>query len=140
VPTARLDYFCLVTFVINIYSTIMGKLKNGAFGHLSGRIGNMVCYTVNGENLVREVGQSTTPPTEKKLANHQRMAVVNKFQKPLLPFLNLSFAKAAIEAGQNPYIAAISFNKINALKGEYPFIEMDSEQPVHVVIVFPAWR
>jgi hypothetical protein len=103
----------------------MGKLKNGAFGHVSGRIGNLVCYTVNGENIVREVGHNSTPPTEKKLANYQRMTVVNKFQKPLLPFLNIGFAKAAMEAGQNPYNTAMSLNKINALQGEYPFIEMD---------------
>ncbi|HMI02399.1 MAG TPA: DUF6266 family protein [Pedobacter sp.] len=103
----------------------MGKLKNGAFGHLSGRVGNLVCYTVNGENVVREVGHNSTPPTEKKLANYQRMKVVNQFQKPLLPFLNVGFAQAAMKAGQNPYNTAMSFNKINALQGEYPFIEMD---------------
>jgi len=100
VPCAHLYYFCLLIFVNVIYSTIMGKLKNGAFGHVSGRIGNLVCYTVNGENLVREVGQNSTPPTERKLANYQRMAVVNQFQKSLLPVLNIGFAKVAIEAGQ----------------------------------------
>ncbi|HKG08209.1 MAG TPA: DUF6266 family protein [Pedobacter sp.] len=103
----------------------MGKLKNGAFGHVSGRIGNLVCYTLNGENVVRQVGHNSKPPTEKKLDNYQRMTVVNQFQKPLLPFLNIGFAKAAMEADQNPYNTAISFNKINALKGDFPFIEMD---------------
>jgi hypothetical protein len=125
VQEVHLGYFLQLIFVANIYSIVMGKLKNGAFGHITGRIGNLVCYTLNGENIAREVGHNSKPPTEKKLANYQRMTVVNQFQKPLLPFLNIGFAKAAMEAGQNPYNEAISFNKVNALKGEYPFIEMD---------------
>jgi len=103
----------------------MGKLKNGAFGHLNGRIGNLVFYTLNGENIARISGRSTKPPTEKQLDNYQRMAVVNQFQKPLLPFLNIGFAKAGMDSGQKPYNDALSYNKINALQGEYPLIGMD---------------
>ena len=103
----------------------MGKLKNGAFGHVTGRIGNLVCYTLNGENVTRQVGTINKAPTEKKLANYQGLTIANTFQKTILPFINLGFAKAAMQNRQNPYNEAMSFNKKHALKGNYPFIEMD---------------
>lgn len=103
----------------------MGKLKNGVFGHLTGRVGNLVCYTLKGKNIARAVGEITKPPSRKKLANYQQMEVINTFQKTILPFLNTGFAKAGLDNGQNPYNEAMSYNKKNALKGAYPAIEMD---------------
>jgi hypothetical protein len=120
-----LELFLAHDLCVIKYLSLMGKLKNGAFGHLTGRVGNLICYTLNGENITRQVGEISKPATEKKLANYQKMTVTNIFQKTILPFLNVGFAKAAMDKKQNPYNEAMSFNKKNALKGEYPFIEMD---------------
>ena len=103
----------------------MGTLDNGPFGHLNGRVGNLVSYTLKGKNVVRVAGKSAKPPTLAKLANYQRMKVVNAFLKPMLAFLNLGFAKAVEDTDRNPYNEAVSFNKKYALQGVYPNISMD---------------
>jgi hypothetical protein len=103
----------------------MGTLDNGPFGHLNGRVGNLVSYTLKGKNVVRVAGKSAKPPTLAKLANYQRMKVVNAFLKPILAFLNLGFAKAVEDTDRNPYNEAVSFNKKYALQGVYPNISMD---------------
>jgi hypothetical protein len=103
----------------------MGTLDNGPFGHLNGRVGNLVSYTLKGKNVVRVAGKSAKPPTLAKLANYQRMKVVNAFLKPMLAFLNLGFAKAVEDTDRNPYNEAVSFNKKYALQGVYPNINMD---------------
>lgn len=103
----------------------MGTLNNGPFGHLNGRVGNLVSYTLKGKNVVRAAGKSAKPPTLAKLANYQRMSVTNTFLKPLLAFLNLGFAKAVEDTDRNPYNEAVSFNKKSALQGVYPNISMD---------------
>ncbi|WP_285060087.1 DUF6266 family protein [Pedobacter ginsengisoli] len=103
----------------------MGTLNNGPFGHLNGRVGNLVSYTLKGKNVVRAAGKSTKPPTLARLANYQRMKVVNAFLKPMLAFLNLGFAKAVEDTDRNPYNEAVSFNKKYALQGAYPNINMD---------------
>jgi hypothetical protein len=61
------------------YLSVMGKLKNGAFGHLTGRIGNLICYTLNGQNITREIGTITKAPTEKKLATYDRTMLLLYF-------------------------------------------------------------
>ncbi|TKC02935.1 DUF6266 family protein [Pedobacter frigoris] len=103
----------------------MGTLDNGAFGHLRGKVGNLVSYTLNGKNVVRELGETTKPPTKPKLANYQKMAVVNAFLKPILPFIKLGFAFAIQGTDHNQHNEAVSYNKRFALQGEYPNIEMD---------------
>lgn len=103
----------------------MGTLNNGPFGHLNGRVGNLVSYTLKGKNVVRSAGKSAKPPTLAKLANYQRMKVVNEFLKPMLAFLNPGFAKAVEDTDRNPYNEAVSFNKKYALQGVYPNISMD---------------
>lgn len=103
----------------------MGTLNNGPFGHMNGRVGNLVSYTLKGKNVVRAVGKSAEPPSLAKLANYQRMKVVNEFLKPMLAFLNLGFAKVVEDTDRNPYNEAVSYNKRYALQGVYPNITMD---------------
>lgn len=103
----------------------MGTINNGPFGHLNGRVGNLVSYTLNGKNVVRAAGSSAKPPTIPMLANYQRMRVVNRFLKPMVAFLNIGFAKTVENTDSNPYNEAVSYNKKHALQGEYPNIKMD---------------
>jgi hypothetical protein len=103
----------------------MGTLNNGPFGHLNGRVGNLVSYTLKGKNVVRAAGKSAKPPTKTMLTNYQRMKVVNAFLKPMLAFLNIGFAKAVEDTDRNPYNEAVSYNKKYALQGVYPNIVID---------------
>jgi len=103
----------------------MGTLNNGPFGHLHGRVGNLVSYTLKGKNVTRIIGKTSKAPTKGKLAQYQRMRVINKFQKPMLPYLNLGFAMEAEGTTSNAYNKAVSYNKTHALQGTYPDISMD---------------
>ncbi|MEJ2882621.1 DUF6266 family protein [Pedobacter sp. GR22-6] len=103
----------------------MGILKNGAFGHLNGRVGNLVSYTSKGKNVTRTIGHSDKAPSPAKLANYQKMAVVNAFLKPVLPFINLGFFFAVQGTDRNQHNEAVSYNKKHAMQGSYPDIHMD---------------
>ncbi|WP_285009132.1 DUF6266 family protein [Pedobacter faecalis] len=103
----------------------MGKLTAGPFGFVHGRIGNLVSYTLNGKNVTRIIGERTKPPTPKMLANYQRMTVVNAFLRNFVPFIKLGFAGVTEESDSNPYNAAVAYNKVHALQGAYPDIEMN---------------
>jgi hypothetical protein len=103
----------------------MGTLNNGPFGHLNGRVGNLVSYTLNGKNVTRIAGKTSKPPTVPKLAEYQRMRVTNNFLKPMLAYLNIGFAMEAEGTDSNAYNKALSYNKRYALQGDYPDISMD---------------
>lgn len=103
----------------------MGSLNNGPYGGLSGKVGNLVYYNLKGKNVVRKIGYTGKPPTPAKLANYQKMRVVNEFLQPILGFINVSFALAVAGTLKNPHNEELSYNKKNALQGEYPDISMD---------------
>lgn len=103
----------------------MGSLSNGLFGGFNGRVGNLVGYMLNGKNVIRLIGKTNKPPTLPKLANYQKMTVVNDFLRPLQNILKLGYRNEVIGTNRNTYNEALSFNKKHALKGEYPNISMD---------------
>lgn len=104
----------------------MGILKNGAFGAIIGTTGNLTGYVLNGQNVVRAKSEARTKPlSQKQLANCQKMTVLNEFFDGILPLLKAGFDIEARGTKYNYHNIATSYNKINALKGEYPDIEMD---------------
>lgn len=103
----------------------MGSIDNGIFGAFKGKIGNLVSYNLKGKHVVRIIGRSTKPPTEGQLAEYQKMTVVNAFLKPILGFINSGFSFAVEGSTKNPYNEALSYNKKNALQGQYPDITLD---------------
>lgn len=103
----------------------MGKLVGGPFGMLHGRVGNLVAYVLNGENVMRQIGRSTKPLTTARKANCEKMTVVNRFLQPALAYIQIGFRFEAAGTNRNAYNEAVSYNKMNALQGEYPNISMD---------------
>ncbi|MCX2453318.1 DUF6266 family protein [Pedobacter sp. PLR] len=103
----------------------MGSLNNGLFGAFNGRVGNLVGYTLNGKNVIRVIGHTTKPPTLPKLANFQKMTVVNEFLRKMQGFLKIGFQHEVLGTDRNTYNEALSYNKKHALKGEYPNISID---------------
>lgn len=103
----------------------MGKLKDGLFGGFSGRLGNLVGYTLNGKSIIRTIGHSTKPLTIGRKANCETMTVVNSFLKSNLNFIRTGFRLITAGTDQNFYNAAVSYNKKHAVQGEYPNISMD---------------
>ncbi|WP_316793748.1 DUF6266 family protein [Pedobacter frigoris] len=102
----------------------MSSVDFGPFGDYRGRLGNLVFYKLMGRQVVRRIGRSVSPSVA-QLAGWQRMSVVNAFLKPIMPFINVGYAVQAQESGMFPQNAAVSYLLRYAVKGSYPFLEMD---------------
>jgi len=103
----------------------MGKMPYGILGPVIGSIGNVTGYMLNGQNVSRVKDRKITHFTKNQLANQQRMTVLNEFFGFMGSFLKAGFGLAAQGTTKNYHNLATSYNKKNALKGEYPNIEMD---------------
>lgn len=103
----------------------MARFDKGLFGGFSGRLGNVVAYTLKGKTILRTVGTSTKPPTLLQLTVRQKMTVVNEVLKPILGLINVGFALAVVNTDKNPYNEATSYNTKHAMMGEYPNIAID---------------
>lgn len=103
----------------------MARLKNGILGHITGRVGDMIYYMLNGKLVARNISKiSTVPPSELQLASRARFAIANSFTKSVKNFVKVSFGEAK-GPGQNAYNKAISTVLLNALSGEYPEYTLD---------------
>ncbi|WP_449438666.1 DUF6266 family protein [Pedobacter steynii] len=103
----------------------MGKLKNGILGGVSGKVGTVTCYCLNGQEIVRSNGKNNNPPTIKQLNNYQQMEVISEFFNGMKPILKTGFGHEAIGTIKNYHNLAIEYNKPNALKGYFPDVEID---------------
>lgn len=107
----------------------MGKIKNGLTGIVTGSVGNHTYYELNGQNIARlKPRGKRTKRSEKQLSNEQRMAVINHFFRSINPFLKVGFELEAKGTTSNYHNKATSYNKVNAIKGEYPNFEIDYEK------------
>ncbi|MBB2147541.1 DUF6266 family protein [Pedobacter gandavensis] len=96
----------------------------GPYGHPSGKIGNVVFYMLNGQPVCRMNGKPGKPSI-KQLGNRQAMAVTMDLVAPMADFINVSFKQEAEGTVKNPHNLAVSYNKKEALIGEYPNIKVD---------------
>nr|WP_294877238.1 DUF6266 family protein [uncultured Pedobacter sp.] len=103
----------------------MGFLNGDKSYRYTGKVGNLVSYYILEKNVVRMVGIITKPPSIKQLICRQEMAVVIKFLYPFTEFIRAGFMLKAKAAVKYPHNLAVRYNKMNALKGLYPNIEMD---------------
>ncbi|WP_342328853.1 DUF6266 family protein [Pedobacter sp. FW305-3-2-15-E-R2A2] len=103
----------------------MGTLRNGLFGGFHGRVGNLVGYTLKGKHVIRMIGKSNKPLTPARKANCEKMKVVNEILKPSLSAIRVGFRLAVAGTDRNEYNEAVSYNKKNAVQGEYPNICLD---------------
>jgi hypothetical protein len=103
----------------------MGKLEGGAFGPVSGKVGRLVSYNLNGQNVIRKNRVKESPANKPQLASRQRMKMVNVFLKPIKGFINLGYLFAAHRTIWNQYNLATSNILLNAMSGEFPNIRID---------------
>ena len=75
----------------------MGKLTNGLFGGFHGKIGNLVGYMLKGKYVIRTIGKSKKPLTPARLANCEKMKVVNEILKPSIHAIRAGFRLALPE-------------------------------------------
>ncbi|MBB2148094.1 DUF6266 family protein [Pedobacter gandavensis] len=102
----------------------MAICKVGPFGHPSGKIGNMVFYMLKGQPVCRSKGKPGKPSLKQK-ANQEKMKVTMQLLKPMKDFINVSFKLESEGSLKNPHNLATSYNKKQALTGEYPNVKVD---------------
>jgi hypothetical protein len=103
----------------------MAISDGGLFGDHRGRVGKVVYYVRRGKQISRTVGVNNKPPSEAQLRCRQEMKVVNAFCKSVKPFILYGFARHIEGTDLSQSNVAISYNKLNALKGVYPNIQID---------------
>jgi hypothetical protein len=94
----------------------MGKAKNGIFGAINGKVGNLVFYKLNGEDLVRRLGDRTGKLSIAQLANCEKMSLIVLLFSKIKPFLKVGFGIEAIGTNKNYHNIATSYNKANAFE------------------------
>ncbi|SEL54212.1 DUF6266 family protein [Parapedobacter koreensis] len=104
----------------------MAVFKNGPNGSFSGKVGSVVGYKWKGLDVIRGLPRkSSKPRSEARLANEQAMKVIMEALKPLTVFIRTSFRNVADPLNMSAFNLALSLNKKQALKGEYPNLEID---------------
>lgn len=95
----------------------MARQEDGINGGFSGRIGNIVFYTMRGAKYARsmpKVKKTKRPPTPKQAIQRARFHAIQKWLNPIIPLVREGFKYyAARQTGHN---AAMSYNLKNAVE------------------------
>lgn len=74
----------------------MAILKNGINGPFSGRVGNVVGYQLNGQNIIRSLPVRTKrKPSKKVLLNRARMKATSQFLSPIKEIIAFGYKNLA---------------------------------------------
>ena len=85
----------------------------------SGKVGNVVTYQMYGKSYMRSLpAQYRDKKSDKQLAQRQKMKLVSDFLGPYKEVLRMTFKNEAI--GRSAFMAAKSYNMLNAIVGDYP--------------------
>jgi hypothetical protein len=111
-PNSKLCYLGKTNFI----NKIMGKANKGIFGAINGKVGNLVFYNLNGEDLVRTLGEKTGKLSKAQLANCDKMALIVRLFSNMKPFLKVGFGNKAKGTNMNYHNLATSTNKAHAIE------------------------
>ncbi len=67
----------------------------GINGPFSGKVGSIVGYNLNGQQVMRSVGRRTRPFTVLELLNQAKMKAVSEFLAPIKPFVKFGYQREA---------------------------------------------
>jgi hypothetical protein len=107
----------------------MGRLLHGPNGPITGKVGNIVSYILNGQNLTR-----IQPKRKKKKlkqlsvvrqATCLKIRLVNEFFLPIKGLLKVGFSIAADGTTQNYHNLATSYYMKNVIPGTMPDFAID---------------
>ena len=102
----------------------MAILKQGLFGPVNGKIGNLVTASWKGINYVRQTPhKSNKPPTAAQLAVREKFKFVHKLNKPLNPFFKAGFTELANHKSE--INVAFSRTSSSVVSGTYPDLQVD---------------
>jgi len=93
----------------------MAVLKNGANGGFSGKVGSIVGYGLNGQDVIRGLPKKRTKKAGKtEQLNRNKFALTQRWLQPLLAVLRIGFKNYA--PTYQGFVAAKSYTSKNALK------------------------
>ena len=95
----------------------MASFKDSIFSKLSGKIGPVTTYVLNGKQVVRTNTIPHDPKTPKQLAHRMKFALVNKGLSPLNRSIKLGH-----RGDTNAYRLLVGTAYKEAILGEYPEI------------------
>jgi hypothetical protein len=102
----------------------MAKLLNGINGPFSGKVGTVVGYLLNGEAIMRSLPRKRSGgPTPAQIQQQAKFALMHKFLRTLLSFLNVTYSSLAVR--MTGFSKAFSYNVKNAITGVHPELRID---------------
>ena len=96
-----------------------------------GKLGNKVGYFLNGQFVMRTIGEFTGKPTKKQLSVRQAVKVTSAFLDPLMDFITVGFDIEGRRTKTNAQNQAFSYIRRNAIEGIYPNVHVDF---THVIL------
>ncbi len=86
----------------------MGTIKQGVFGELSGKVGNVVGYKRKGVNRLRiQAASISNPKTPKQQMQRGKISIAVNFLKTINPYIRIGYKNYA--KGNMTYNAAMSY-------------------------------
>ncbi|CAM4077930.1 hypothetical protein SAMN06265348_102354 [Pedobacter westerhofensis] len=116
----------------------MKKIKKKKVPGITWRKGNNVRYFLNGELVERTIGITIKEPTQLQKTGRQAMKVVVGLLKPVKEFIEIGFNLEKKEPHDNAHNLARSTNKLNAIRGEYPNVQIDFEKALFSKGILPV--
>ncbi|MEJ7557426.1 MAG: DUF6266 family protein [Pedobacter sp.] len=96
----------------------MGILKHGPNGHLSGRVGKIVYYNLNGQNVSREIGVKTKDWSSAQIGVRSKTSVSSKLFTHFKPFFNVGFSIVTKDTTMNPFNMMVKINRPKMWTGD----------------------
>lgn len=108
----------------------MGTIKKGILGGFSGKVGTVVGASWKGIDYIRSLPTTVrNPRTKGQVSQRTKFSVTMDFLKPLTPVIRQGFSADA-SGKQTAMNAAMSYNLMNAITGEFPDLVIDYERAV----------
>ena len=119
----------------------MAILKNGPNGGFSGRVGSVVGYQWRGKDVIRGLPRLTSKKrSPAQLANQLKMKLTQQFLKSCITFIRDGFRHEAEQRVMSAFNVAMSYNKKQAITGEYPNLVFDYRKALVSMGGVPAMK
>ncbi|TDO20957.1 DUF6266 family protein [Pedobacter duraquae] len=94
----------------------MGIAKQGIYGPMRGKVGQVIWYELNGQGVARGVGYRTAPRTPGEIQSSKTHNVLTSLFKVTQPFIKKGFSGLAEGTVRNYHNLAMSHNRLHAIQ------------------------
>lgn len=114
----------------------MGKMKDGLYGEIKGKVGNLVACNWKGIPYVRtRPNHMTNPRTEKQQKQRGKFSMAMSFLRPIIPLIRYGYEEFSQK--QTPFNAAMSYTLKNAFidTDQGPILDYNKVMVMHGVLM-----